>query len=93
MVELEEGVFRLTTHCNGMDLDEREPIYEPMELDWVGIIEALVELFFPPPAPLTRSVADFPPPAPLTRSVADIPAFGRQCTEVGPPLRSASGIV
>ena len=93
MVELEEGLFRLTTQCNAMDEDEKTPgpvFYDPMDIDWSGIIEALIALltyppqqaqaYFPPPPPLIRSQADFPPPDRLVRSQADF-------------LPSAAGIV
>lgn len=87
MMELEEGLFKLTTHCNAMDEDEKVPgplFYDPMDLDWSGIIEALIthltaQVDFPPP-PLLRSQADFPPPDLLIRSQADF-------------LPSAAGIV
>lgn len=82
MVELEEGLWRLTTQCNAMDAEDHSgPIfYDPMEVDWIGIIEALImaifppQADFPPPCPLIRSQADFPPPCPLIRSVADLPS-------------------
>ena len=73
MVELEEGLFRLTTQCNAMDAEDHSgPVfYDPMELDWIGLVEALIMAIFPPPGPLLRSQADFPPPCPLIRSQAD----------------------
>ena len=96
MVELEEGLFRLTTYCNAMDEDEQIPgplFYDPMDIDWLGIIEELImyityppmttlplATYFPPPSPLLRSQADFPPPDRLVRSQADF-------------LPSAAGIV
>ena len=77
MVELEEGLFRLTTVCNAMEIDEPVTVYEPMEIDWTGLIAALIAYFGPPP-PLMRSQADFAPPPQLIRSDG---------------LRSAAGIV
>ena len=73
MVELEEGVYRLTTQCNAMDAENHSgPIfYDPMELDWSGILEA-IKAYFPPPGPLIRSQADFAPPDRLIRSAAGI---------------------
>jgi hypothetical protein len=67
MVELEEGLFRLTTVCNAMEVDEPVTVYEPMEVDWTGLIAAMIAYFGPPP-PLMRSEADFAPPPALVRS-------------------------
>jgi hypothetical protein len=93
MVELEEGLFRLTTQCNAMDLDEAAPLFVPMDIDWTGIMEALA-FFIPPPVQLIRFMVDFGPPPPLMRSVADIgppPALIRSVADDG--LYSATGIV
>jgi len=79
MVELEEGLFRLTTQCNAMDAEDHSgPVfYDPMELDWSGIIEALImTLFQEYPYPLQVDLplqADIPPPCPLQRSQAEFP--------------------
>jgi hypothetical protein len=56
MVELEEGLYMLKVECNAMDVDEA-PVYDYMNIDWLGIIEALTD-DFPPPPLLIRSVAD-----------------------------------
>jgi hypothetical protein len=105
MVELEEGLFRLTTHCNSMDFETHTgPVfYDPMDLDWIGIIEALMTYFLSLPEALSdfppiQAQADFPPPAPLIRSQADFPPPSpliRSQADFSPmdQLRSAAGIV
>ncbi len=93
MVELEEGLFRLTTQCNAMDLDEPTPLFAPMDIDWTGVMAAIA-FFIPPPAQLIRFMVDFGPPPPLMRSVADIgppPLLVRSVADDG--LYSATGIV
>ena len=93
MVELEEGLWRLTTQCNAMDIDEPAPVCVPMDIDWSGIMAALA-FFIPPPVQLFQFMVDFGPPPPLMRSVADIgppPALMRSVADDG--LYSATGIV
>jgi hypothetical protein len=71
---------RLTTQCNAMDAEDHTgPVfYDPMEVDWIGIIEALIMAIFPQefPYPLQVEIplqTDLPPPCRLQRSQAEFP--------------------
>ena len=101
MVELEEGLCRLTTQCNAMDAEDHSGwvFYDPMELDWIGIIEALIMSVFPQeyPYPLQVDIqvplqAELPPACPLIRSQAEFPPPCPLIRTVA-DLPSAAGIV